>query len=109
EDGRRDHARELRDLLVRRGAGDRLAGDRPVDPRPHRALWRGHLVARGVAAPGRAAIGRPGSPIRRTSAGRAGDRGRGGARDGGAVTVGRAVVAFGRFWWDFLVGDTPEP
>ena len=20
----------------------------------------------------------------------------------------RAVVAFGRFWWDFLVGDTPE-
>jgi hypothetical protein len=24
------------------------------------------------------------------------------------VTVGRAVVAFGRFWWEFLVGDTPE-
>jgi hypothetical protein len=22
--------------------------------------------------------------------------------------VRRAVVAFGRFWWDFLVGDTPE-
>jgi hypothetical protein len=22
--------------------------------------------------------------------------------------VGRAVRAFGRFWWDFLVGDTPE-
>ena len=22
--------------------------------------------------------------------------------------VVRAVVAFGRFWWDFLVGDTPE-
>ena len=22
--------------------------------------------------------------------------------------IGRAVVAFGRFWWDFLVGDTPE-
>ena len=20
----------------------------------------------------------------------------------------RAVVGFGRFWWDFLVGDTPE-
>ena len=20
----------------------------------------------------------------------------------------RVVVAFGRFWWDFLVGDTPE-
>jgi hypothetical protein len=20
----------------------------------------------------------------------------------------RAVVAFGRFWWDFLIGDTPE-
>jgi hypothetical protein len=20
----------------------------------------------------------------------------------------RAVAAFGRFWWDFLVGDTPE-
>lgn len=28
------------------------------------------------------------------------------------MTVGarlwRAVVAFGRFWWDFLIGDTPE-
>jgi hypothetical protein len=24
----------------------------------------------------------------------------------GAVT--RAVTAFGRFWWDFLIGDTPE-
>lgn len=22
--------------------------------------------------------------------------------------VGRALGAFGRFWWDFLVGDTPE-
>ncbi len=22
--------------------------------------------------------------------------------------VGRRVVGFGRFWWDFLVGDTPE-
>jgi hypothetical protein len=22
--------------------------------------------------------------------------------------VMRALVAFGRFWWDFLVGDTPE-
>jgi hypothetical protein len=22
--------------------------------------------------------------------------------------VTRAIVAFGRFWWDFLVGDTPE-
>jgi hypothetical protein len=22
--------------------------------------------------------------------------------------VRRVVVAFGRFWWDFLVGDTPE-
>jgi hypothetical protein len=20
----------------------------------------------------------------------------------------RAVVAFGRFWWEFLIGDTPE-
>lgn len=20
----------------------------------------------------------------------------------------RAVIAFGRFWWDFLIGDTPE-
>ena len=20
----------------------------------------------------------------------------------------RALVAFGRFWWDFLIGDTPE-
>jgi hypothetical protein len=25
------------------------------------------------------------------------------------VTIlGRAVRAFGHFWWDFLVGDTPE-
>ena len=24
------------------------------------------------------------------------------------MTVGRALQAFGRFWWDFLVGDTPE-
>ncbi len=22
--------------------------------------------------------------------------------------VRRAAVAFGRFWWDFLIGDTPE-
>jgi hypothetical protein len=22
--------------------------------------------------------------------------------------VGRGLSAFGRFWWDFLVGDTPE-
>jgi len=22
--------------------------------------------------------------------------------------VARAIAAFGRFWWDFLVGDTPE-
>ena len=22
--------------------------------------------------------------------------------------VGRIVRGFGRFWWDFLVGDTPE-
>jgi hypothetical protein len=24
------------------------------------------------------------------------------------TTVGRLVRAFGHFWWDFLVGDTPE-
>lgn len=24
------------------------------------------------------------------------------------ATVGRYVAAFGRFWWNFLVGDTPE-
>jgi hypothetical protein len=22
--------------------------------------------------------------------------------------LSRALAAFGRFWWDFLVGDTPE-
>jgi hypothetical protein len=22
--------------------------------------------------------------------------------------IARALTAFGRFWWDFLVGDTPE-
>jgi hypothetical protein len=26
----------------------------------------------------------------------------------GRSWVGRAVRAFGRFWWEFLVGDTPE-
>ena len=30
-------------------------------------------------------------------------------RDGGPVTaVARVLRAFGHFWWDFLVGDTPE-
>ena len=24
------------------------------------------------------------------------------------VWLGRVVKGFGRFWWDFLVGDTPE-
>lgn len=24
------------------------------------------------------------------------------------ATVRRLLVGFGRFWWDFLVGDTPE-
>ncbi|HUZ19608.1 MAG TPA: hypothetical protein VMU75_03440 [Acidimicrobiales bacterium] len=24
------------------------------------------------------------------------------------TTLGRAATAFGRFWWDFLIGDTPE-
>jgi hypothetical protein len=24
------------------------------------------------------------------------------------TVVRRLVVAFGRFWWDFLIGDTPE-
>lgn len=24
------------------------------------------------------------------------------------TTAGRYIGAFGRFWWDFLVGDTPE-
>jgi hypothetical protein len=41
----------------------------------------------------------------------------GGSVPGGAVPAGLApspslahrwLVAFGRFWWDFLVGDTPE-
>ena len=22
--------------------------------------------------------------------------------------IGQGLVAFGRFWWDFLVGETPE-
>ena len=30
-------------------------------------------------------------------------------RPGGALPLARrAVVGFGRFWWDFLIGDTPE-
>jgi hypothetical protein len=24
------------------------------------------------------------------------------------TALGRALSSFGRFWWDFLVGDTPE-
>lgn len=28
-------------------------------------------------------------------------------RSGGNVIV-RGVAGFGRFWWDFLIGDTPE-
>jgi hypothetical protein len=24
------------------------------------------------------------------------------------AALGRAVRAFGRFWWEFLIGDTPE-
>jgi hypothetical protein len=24
------------------------------------------------------------------------------------ATLGRAIRGFGHFWWDFLVGDTPE-
>ncbi|MDA8330827.1 MAG: hypothetical protein M0027_06395 [Candidatus Dormibacteraeota bacterium] len=24
------------------------------------------------------------------------------------MTVRRLLVSFGRFWWDFIVGDTPE-
>ncbi len=25
-----------------------------------------------------------------------------------SAAIGKYVSAFGRFWWDFLVGDTPE-
>jgi hypothetical protein len=25
-----------------------------------------------------------------------------------SAAFGRALRAFGRFWWDFLIGDTPE-
>ena len=28
--------------------------------------------------------------------------------DAGRSVVGRWAVAFGRFWWEFLIGDTPE-
>lgn len=24
------------------------------------------------------------------------------------ATLGKALRAFGHFWWDFLIGDTPE-
>ena len=27
---------------------------------------------------------------------------------GSGSAVGRALAAFGRFWWEFLIGDTPE-
>ena len=29
-------------------------------------------------------------------------------RTGSRTPVARMVAAFGRFWWDFLIGDTPE-
>ncbi len=32
---------------------------------------------------------------------------RNGAR-GALHLAGRLVVGFGRFWWDFLIGETPE-
>ncbi|MFZ0170336.1 MAG: hypothetical protein WAL04_01515 [Acidimicrobiales bacterium] len=35
----------------------------------------------------------------------AGQGGQGGQRSNIVV---RSVAAFGRFWWDFLIGDTPE-
>jgi hypothetical protein len=28
--------------------------------------------------------------------------------DGSRAAVARALAAFGRFWWEFLIGDTPE-
>jgi hypothetical protein len=31
-----------------------------------------------------------------------------GATGQGQSLLHRGLVAFGRFWWDFLVGDTPE-
>lgn len=34
------------------------------------------------------------------------DSGAPGKRSGNAVA--RGLAAFGRFWWDFLVGETPE-
>jgi hypothetical protein len=28
--------------------------------------------------------------------------------DAGSSVVRRIIVGFGRFWWEFLIGDTPE-
>lgn len=28
--------------------------------------------------------------------------------DSGGNVVSRSLSAFGRFWWEFLIGDTPE-
>lgn len=28
--------------------------------------------------------------------------------DGSRPAVNRTLAAFGRFWWEFLIGDTPE-
>lgn len=36
------------------------------------------------------------------------DEGSGTGAAGAAPAWRRALVAFGHFWWDFLVGDTPE-
>ncbi len=75
---------------VGEGAGVQLAGQRPRHPRPGRVLPRDdprlHRVHEDEVA-----------------------RSRIGAASGGMTALlVRGVKAFGLFWWDFLVGDTPE-
>jgi uncharacterized membrane protein len=79
---RRRDADDLRDLLGRRGRG------RPLARRGRRAARRARLRLPLVARPRRAA-----APAAAERPGRA--RGRGVSR----------LAAFGRFWWDFVVGD----
>jgi len=112
EDGCRPDAGQLRHLLGRRGRARELARHRPGHPRPRRfygcIAWL--LVAslrhhRGEEPTGLAASGDHLHWDEEQVSGAASGR-----RASGRRPVGRPgwLRAFGRFWWDFLIGDTPE-
>ena len=89
---RRHHVDQLRALLGGRGGRGALARRRPLHPRADRVLHRGHAGQRGRV-------------LRTPQSAPARGRGRGA---GMTAALGKALRAFGHFWWDFLIGDTPE-